>query len=376
MKVATSILFSSVVGLLALGMVMLFSASTGEAKLSYWKMQPVWCALGLGICWILAACGDYAWLKKLWWLCWLAGLAVLVLVLIPGIGKHLNGASRWIKFQGFTFQPSELAKIATIIALAWYGDRYARFMGQWRRGWLYPGLLIAPVMLLIFAEPDWGTAMLLAAVCAIMLFLAGTRIDLLMVTGTGAFSALAVLLSNDPVRRARWLAFLDLERYKESFGFQVFQSVTAIGSGGIEGKGLCDGRQKFGFVPELHTDFIYSLIGEELGLIGTLAVILAFLAILFTGLYIARRARDNFGMLLASGITFLISLQAAINIGVVTSSLPNKGLPLPFISYGGSNLVILLGCIGILLNIARHAEEPANIFCPSLEPSGELEPAR
>lgn len=374
MKIASSILFLAVVALVALGMVMLFSASTGEARSSFWKMQPVWCVIGLGACWMLAAVGDYGWLRKLWWLAWLAAIVLLALVLVPGIGKYVKGARRWIELGGFTFQPSEVAKVAVIIALAWYGERFARQMNQWRRGWLYPGLLIAPIMGLIFLEPDWGTAILLAAVAAILLFLAGTRIDLLVLTGTAAGAGLAVLLTHNPVRQARWLAFLDLEKHKEGTGFQVWQSVTAIGSGGWEGKGLCDGRQKFGFVPELHTDFIFSLIGEELGFIGAVLVVVAFAGILCAGLFIARRARDTFGMLLAAGLTFLITLQAAINIGVVTSSLPSKGISLPFISYGGSSLVIMLACVGLLLNVARHANASDNVFRTAMESSAELEP--
>lgn len=362
MKIASTVLFCSVIGLLALGMVMLFSASTGEAKLNYWLMQPLWCVLGLVACWALAATGDYAWLRKVWWVCLLGALVLLALVLVPGIGKQVYGARRWFALGGFRVQPSELAKIALIIVMAWYGERYARKMRSFWWGWMLPGLIMAPVLGLIFLEPDWGTAALLATVCSILLYLAGTRVWLLAGSGAGAVGGMAAALAHDPVRWARWVAFLDLERHREGTGFQTFQSVTAIGSGGWDGKGLCDGRQKFGFVPELHTDFIFSLIGEELGFIGSVLVVLAFVAILFSGLYIARRARDTFGMLLASGITFLICLQAAINIGVVTSSLPNKGLPLPFISYGGSNLVILLGCVGILLNIARHANQSETVL--------------
>lgn len=378
MRITTTVLFVCVVGLLALGMVMLFSASMGQTEGRFWIMQPVWCALGMVVCLGLAAAGDYTWIKKVRWL--LLALAALLLVVVlvppfPGIVRKINGACRWIEYRGMRFQPSELAKIALIVWLAWYGEYCQWSMKEFRRGLMIPGLVIGVVLGLIFLEPDWGTAILLAAVSGIILFLAGARWDFLAVGALAGGSGLAVMLWHDPVRRERWLAFLDLEKYKETIGFQTYQSVTAIGSGGWQGVGLGDSRQKMGFVPELHTDFIFSLIGEELGLIGTLLVLLAFLAILVSGLYIAWRARDTFGRLLAAGITILITLQAVINIGVVTSSLPNKGLPLPFISYGGSSLVLMLASIGILLNVARHAQEPNSVLDPSLDAHPALEGA-
>jgi cell division protein FtsW len=165
------------------------------------------------------------------------------------------------------------------------------------------------------------------------------------------------MILHDPVRRDRWLGFLDPEKYKDTVFYQTWQSMVAIGSGGVTGLGLGDGRQKLGFVPEHHTDFIFSIIGEELGMVAGLLVVLAFVAIVVAGIYIAWRSPDTFGLLLGAGITSLIAFQAAINIGVVTGSLPNKGLSLPFISYGGSNLVLMLGCVGLLLNVARHAGE-------------------
>ncbi|MBN2507785.1 MAG: cell division protein FtsW [Verrucomicrobia bacterium] len=377
MKIATLILLTCVAGLLATGFVMLFSASTGETKLNYWLMQPVWGALGIVGLWTLAWAGDYTWLKKVWWLVLAATLVLLILVLVPGIGKVANGARRWFAFGGLRVQPTELAKMGVIIVLAWYGERHARSMRSLLWGWLVPGSMLGAVVVLVFLEPDWGTAALIGAVGVILLYLAGARIVPLTLSVIGAASAMAVLLAHDPVRLKRWLAFLHLERYRDTFGFQTYQSVTAIGSGGWLGKGLCDGRQKFGFVPELHTDFIFSLIGEELGHVGAMAVLLAFLAILFSGLHIARHARDAFGRLLASGITFLIAMQAAINIGVVTSALPNKGLGLPFISYGGSNLVILLAGVGLLWNVARHGTQTDNVFRAGVValPNAELEPA-
>jgi cell division protein FtsW len=360
MKAATTILFFCVVALLALGMVMLFSASTGQPGAKYLIQQPVWCGLGLIICWV-AALGDYRWLKKksfIPWAVWGLALALLGLVLVRGIGITRNGATRWLGVGSWSVQPSEFAKIALIILLAWYGEQQQRKMPHLGWGLLLPALLIAPVLALIFREPDWGTMILLATVSGVMLFLAGTHPLVLSVTGLASVGMLIRMILHDPVRRDRWLGFLDPEKYKDTVFYQTWQSMVAIGSGGVTGLGLGDGRQKLGFVPEHHTDFIFSVIGEELGMVAGLLVVLAFLAIVVAGIYIAWRSPDTFGVLLAAGITSLIAFQAAINIAVVTGSLPNKGLPLPFISYGGSNLVLMLGCVGLLLNVARHAAEP------------------
>jgi cell division protein FtsW len=200
-----------------------------------------------------------------------------------------------------------------------------------------------------------------------MLFVAGTRLRYLVPPVIAGVAGLVVFILHNPMRLRRVLAFLYPEQNREEVGYQTYQAMVAIGSGGLTGVGLGDGRQKLGFIPEHHTDFIFSVIGEELGLAATLLVVIAFLAMLACGIYIALKARDNFGMLLASGVSVLMGLQAAINIGVVTGSLPNKGLSLPFISYGGSNLVVMLACIGLLINVARHAGDepiPRGVFDP------------
>jgi cell division protein FtsW len=208
---------------------------------------------------------------------------------------------------------------------------------------------------LVFVEPDRGTTILLAAVSGAMLLIAGVRWKYIIPPVLLGAAGLAVSLLHDPMRLRRIFSWWDMEQHREGVGYQAYQAMIALGSGGWMGLGLGNGRQKLGFVPEDHTDFIFSIVGEELGLIATLLVVLAFVVIAICGIYIALRARDPFGSLLAAGITFLISLQAAINIGVVTSALPNKGLPLPFISYGGSNLLAMLTCVGLLFSIARHA---------------------
>jgi len=354
MKAATSLLLFSVLGLLALGIVMLVSASTGQQQARYLIMQPIWAGIGLGAL-LIAASGDYRWLKKFWWAPLLLSVALLALVWVPHVGVTKNGASRWISFGKVGMQPSEFAKIALIIAIAWYGERYQRHMSTFTRGVLIPSLAIGAVLFLIFKEPDVGTTLLLAAVSAVMLLVAGLRWRYVLPSLVAGLIAIGVFIANDPMRSGRFYAWLHPEETRLDKGMQTYQSVAALGSGGLKGVGLGEGRQKLGFVPEHHTDFIFSVIGEELGLAATLSVVFAFMVILICGVYIAWNAADTFGMLIATGITFLIAMQVVINLGVVTGALPNKGLALPFISYGGSNLVIMLGCVGLLINIGRHA---------------------
>jgi cell division protein FtsW len=352
MRAATSLLLFSVLGLLVLGIVMLVSASTGQPEARYLIMQPLWAGVGLIACG-LAACGDYRWLKKIWWLLLLLSVVLLALVWAPHIGIAKKGAARWIGYAGFRLQPSEVAKIALIIALAWYAERYQRFMGTLVRGLIVPGIGIAVVFGLIFKEPDVGTTLLLASVSAAMLLIAGVRWYYVVPPVLIGLAGVVVFIAHDPVRSERIYAWLHPEETKLDKGMQAYQSMAALGFGGVQGVGLGEGRQKLGFVPEHHTDFILSVIGEELGLVATLSVLTAFLVILICGVYIAWNATDTFGMLLASGITLLIALQVIINVGVVTGALPNKGLALPFISYGGSNLVVMMGSVGLLLNIGR-----------------------
>jgi len=228
-------------------------------------------------------------------------------------------------------------------------------MPNLKTGIVIPGLVIGVAAGLIFKEPDVGNALLLASVSGIVLLIAGIRLSYFLPPVLVATAGVALFIAHNPMRSERIYSWLHVEETKQAKGMQAYQAMVALGSGGVTGKGLGDGRQKLGFVPEHHTDFIFSIIGEELGLVATLLVVAAFVAFVISGLYISVNAADTFGLLLGSGITFLIGLQAFINIGVVTSALPNKGLPLPFISYGGSNLLVMLSCVGILLSIARHA---------------------
>ncbi len=354
MKVAVPLLVFCVAGLLALGMTTLYSSTMGQPGVRYMTSQLMWCGLGLVLC-AGTASMDYRWLKKLAWPLFGISVLLLCLVLVPHVGLKINHARRWLGYGSFRLQPSELAKLSVIILLAWYGEFYQRQMRSWKRGVLIPACLISVVLALIFVEPDRGSTILLASVAGVMLLIAGVRWGYILPPIFLALVGLAISITFDPMRRTRVLAWLYPEQSKDGVGYQAYQAMLALGAGGWTGLGLGNGRQKLGFVPENHTDFILSIIGEELGLVATLLVVVAFVVIVLCGIFIARNSRDTFGMLLGSGISFLIGFQAFINIGVVTSTLPNKGLPLPFVSYGGSNLLIMFACIGLLLSIARHA---------------------
>ncbi len=355
MKAAVTILVFCVAALLALGLVILYSASMDKVGTRFLLMQLVWGALGVVAC-VTVANLDYRLLNRFAVPLLIFTIILLGLVLIPSplISVSANGARRWLNLRVSNFQPSELAKLTLIVGLAWYIDSNGRFMHTFRRGLVIPGIMIAVVLGLIFVEPDRGTTILLGAVGGVMLLIAGVRLRYVIPVGLSVIPLLAYSIWHDPVRSKRVMAWLAQDEGKSAAGFQAYQAMLALGSGGWAGLGLGNGRQKLGFVPERHTDFILSIIGEELGLIATLSVVLCFTLIFICGLVIATRARDTFGMMLATGISFLIGFQAFINIGVVTSALPNKGLALPFISYGGSSLLMMLVCIGVLLSIARQ----------------------
>ena len=375
MKFASTTLVFVVSALLALGLVMLYSATMFHRGGTFWGSQLLWCCIGLFVCAVTAK-SDYQLLKKASLPLMILALIMLVAVLIPGVGVEVNGARRWVQLPGTRFQPSEFAKIALIIALAHYCERKGRKMDTFNYGMLVPGLGMGLFLGLIFLEPDWGSTALLAVVCGLMLFLAGTKIRYMAVPVIGLMAAGGYLLSQNTVRLNRIMSWLDPEGTKQGVGYQAWQSLIALGSGGPTGLGLGNGRQKLGFVPEHQTDFIFSVIGEELGLIATMGVVVAFVLFVICGAFIALRSSDFFGFLLASGLTLLIGLQAFINIGVVTSTLPNKGLPLPFISRGGTNLVVMLFCVGVLLSIARFSrgDEPAKSV--RMGSSGGLSPFR
>lgn len=377
MKVAVTTLAICVAALLSLGLVMLYSSGLyhkfGSDTSSRWMMkQLLWCAAGLVACVTVTAL-DYRLLKR--WVWPLLGVTVILLVVVLKIGRDVKGAARWFTFHNISFQPSELAKIALILALAWYCERYQRQMHTWKRGILIPGLFIGLTAGLIFKAPDVGSALLITLVSGLMLLVAGVRLKYFLPPVIAVVVAVGVFLYIDKMRSERIYSWLHLEETKLEKGHQVYQSLIALGSGNWIGLGLGNGRQKLGWVPEHQTDFILAVIGEELGLVATLGVVLGFVLIVMCGIYIAVHARDTFGTMLAVGITFLIGCQAFINIGVVTNTLPNKGIALPFISYGGSSLLAMLGCIGLLFSVARQGRapeiKPTNPFASDELPAGQ-----
>ena len=369
MKFATTLFVFCIAALLMLGMVMLYSSSMTQVGPRYLVMQLIWCVFGLGACATMAVL-DYRHLKRCAWVLFGAALLMLALVLVPHVGTKVNGARRWIALGPARFQPSEFAKLALVIALAAYIERNQRQMPAIKRGLLIPGAIIVAIVGLVFVEPDRGTSILLSAVGGMMLVVAGVKLRVIVPPAIVAVLGLAYSLWHDPMRMKRIFSWLYLEENKEGVGYQAYQAMLALGSGGWSGLGLGNGRQKLGFLPEHHTDFIFSIIGEELGLFATVGVVLLFVMLVACGLYIAWHSRDAFGFYLGCGVTFLIGLQAFINIGVVTSALPNKGLPLPFISYGGSSLLMMLTAVGLLLSVARRGVAAT---AKSKNPFGEKE---
>ena len=358
-------LFLAVLTMLVIGVVMLFSTSAfardahGDVYF-FIKRQALWLGIGLTVL-IGAALVDYHFWYHTWWVWLILALGTLALCFVPHFGMRINGSRRWVGAGPITFQPSEIAKVAAVFFLAWW---FARFENRSRNlifGFLVPLAATALLISLIITEVDLGTSALIGTTTLVMMFVAGANPILLggfFATALGGFIFTATCM---PERMTRLLAFLHPENYKQDAGLQQMQALIAWGSGGMEGLGLGHGRQKMLYLPYAHTDFIFPMIGEELGLRVSLLVVFLFIVIIVCGMTIALHAKDRFGMLLGCGIVSLLALQAAVNIGVTTSLLPNKGLPLPFISYGGSNLAASLFGIGILLSIYRQAKlEPGN----------------
>ncbi|MFL6594162.1 MAG: putative lipid II flippase FtsW, partial [Chthoniobacterales bacterium] len=355
----------AVLAMLVIGIVMLFSTSAfardsrGDVYF-FVKRQSVWLGIGLVGC-TIAALTDYHFWARTWWIWFSIAAVTLALCFVPHIGMRINGSRRWIGAGGFTAQPSELAKLAAVFFLAWWFARNEKASGRFLQGFIIPLGIVSILLALIVKEVDLGTTSLIGATAFVMMFVAGTNPIILGVLSLGGIAGILGAAIMIPERMARLTAFMHPEQFKEDAGLQQMQALIAWGSGGIEGLGLGNGRQKMLYLPYAHTDFIFPMIGEELGLRMSLLVVFLFVVIVICGMMIALHAKDRFGLLLGTGIVSLLALQAAVNIGVTTSLLPNKGLPLPFISYGGSNLAACLLGIGILLNIYRQANlEPAN----------------
>ena len=351
------LLVIAVAALTTVGVVML--ASTGAYAQDnkgdptyYLTHQLTWLVIGV-ILSVAAALIDYRWMEKRWWLFYAGAAVLLACCFVPELGRRINGSRRWIGVKGQTLQPSEFAKLAVLITIAWWYSRKEIEPREFLRGFAYPLALVLFIVALIAPEIDLGTSTLILCTMLVVMFVAGTRIPYLGMLAVAGVSALALAIRLLPDRTGRLLAFLNPDKYPTE-AYQQVHGLTAIGAGGIMGLGLGNGREKFSYLPFAHTDFILPEVGEELGLVCTLTVVLCFLIVLVSGTVIAMRASDRFGRLLGVGIVILIVLQAAMNIGVTTMLLPNKGLPLPFINYGGSSLAFCLGSIGILVSIYRR----------------------
>jgi len=357
---AKTLLIGAAMTLVAIGIVMIYSASAiyAHEKMKdsayFLKRHLVYLVLGALLARLLARM-DLAVVRRRAKPLLGVAIVLLVLVLIPGIGAAAGGARRWFKFLGFSFQPSEFLKIAIIFYMADFLERKQATLHDLK-------YTVAPALAtlgfcagLVFLQPDLGTAVTVSFVCFVMFFVAGFRIAHLSAIVFSAVPLLAFAMLAKPYRRKRLLAFFNPWEDPKGAGFQIVQSFLALGSGGLIGVGLGRSQQKLFYLPESHTDFIFSIIGEELGFLGTSSVVVLFIVFLFAGMVIVFRAKDRFSQLVGLGLVTLIGLQAAINIGVSTGALPTKGLSLPFISYGGSALLANLAAVGLLLNLADEA---------------------
>jgi len=356
-------LFTIAFILICIGIVMIYSASSIYAweryKDSFFFLKRHLSFLVIGaILTLLVMSIDYKRLRRLAKPLLAVSILLLVLVLIPHIGREVSGARRWFRLKSISFQPSELANIAVIIYVADFISRKCDYIKTFWQGFLPPMFILGMTGLLILAQPDLGTVLALGIVVFIMLFVAGVRVSYLLSVILVSLPLLYLLIFSVPYRRQRIMTFLNPWADPKGSGFQVIQSQIALGSGGIFGVGLGHSRQKLFYLPAAHTDFIFSIIGEELGLLGTVGVIILLIIFIQQGLKIIKNAADKFGYFLSLGLILMISLKAIINIGVSCGILPTKGLPLPFISYGGSSFIFDMISVGILMNIARTGEYP------------------
>ncbi len=346
----------SIVIMLVLGIVMLFStgafAMDAHGNPYYFiQRQALWLGMGSVAC-LIAACTDYHLWQKYWKLLFVVAALLLVSCFFF---PEINGARRWIRLAGFSFQPSEVAKVASMAFLAaWFAQRPGEAARRFVDGFLMPLAIVGILMALIAVEVDLGTTALIGATALATMFVAGTRLLNLLLLACGGLSGLAFIAVNMPQRLDRLIGFMNLQQHESTSGYQQIQGLIALASGGIWGLGLGNGRQKMQYLPFAHTDFIFPVIGEELGLLFTLLIVFCYTAMLVCGIAIAMNARDRFGSLFSFALVTMIGIQAALNIGVTTALLPNKGIALPFISYGGSSLLFSMLATGILINIYRQ----------------------
>lgn len=356
------VIFFVSLGLVAFGVVMVFSASHilaldryGDA-FYFVKRHVLWAVLGFA-CMLAVSRTDPAQLRKFAFPVMIASVLALLLVFAPGIGKEAGGARRWLMLGPFSFQPAEAAKLGLVIFLAHFLALKGERLNHWLFGFLPPVGFAGIVLVLMLVQPDLGTATLTAAVVGVLLYLAGARPSHLRICALTTGFVLVGMVVFAPWRMKRILAFWDPFAAAKGAGYQLIQSLLAIARGGLAGLGLGEGKQKLFYLPEPHTDFIYAVVGEELGLIGALCVAAAFVVLLWRGFQIAARCEDNFSALLAAGVTFLVVAQGFLNMAVAAGLLPTTGIPLPLISLGGSSLVFTLISLGLLISIesSNHA---------------------
>jgi len=354
-------LLVAILVLLVGSVVMVYSSSSVVALTTYddpaffMKRQIMWAVAGLALM-AIAMRTDHRVLqdKRVVLVLLIASLALLAATLVPGVGRMVNGSRRWLRFGMFSFQPSEFAKFVVVVYLSYYIAKKGAELRNFMNG-IFPVYVVIGVFLVAAGrQPDFGAAMTVAGVAGIMLFAGGANILHLGGTVVAALPLVYFAVAHSAYRSRRIFSFLDPWADPQGSGHQIIQSFLAFGSGGLFGRGLGEGRQKLLFLPERHSDFIYAVIGEELGLAGALAVIVLFLIILWRGVRIALASGDMFSRMLAFGITVLICFQGLINMAVVTGLLPTKGIALPLVSYGGSSLVITLLALGVLLNISKE----------------------
>jgi cell division protein FtsW len=360
-------LVAAVLGLVTIGTVEVFSSSAVYAvdhygdSFYFLKRQLIWLGLGLGAFW-WGANTDYRWLRR--WTYPLLFGAIFLLVAVLFVGGTINGARRWFVIGPLSFQPVEVAKLALITYLAYSLSKKAEKVKTFTVGFVPHLVVCGFMMVLLLKQPDLGSSIILGATTLTLLFVAGTKISYIGLAVLGAAPVAYHVIVGTPWRLQRFMAFFNPEAYSQGVAYQIVQSRIAIGSGGLTGLGLGESRQQLGYMPEGHSDFIMSAVGEELGFVGFICVLVLFGVIIARGARAALGARDTFGTYLAFGITVTFALQALINTGVVLGALPAKGLTLPLVSYGGSSLVVALYLMGILLNVARRA--------PRKPPSREL----
>lgn len=390
-------LFGATVILAALGLVMVYSASAvyGLERFgsdTYFALrQLVYLSAGL-VALFFVQRTDYAWLRKAARPLLLVALVLLVAVLLPGLGVRVGGAQRWFRMGPLSLQPSEFAKVALVLYLATLlADKERRVTSLWN-GFAAPLLVVGLVTGLTLLQPDLGTALLLGISALLMLFVAGTRLTYIVLAGmvTAPLAWFAVV--GTPWRMKRLMAFLDPEGHRDGAGYQVWEALLTLGSGGISGVGLGEGQQKLFYLPEAHTDFILPIVGQELGFVGVSVVLVLFAVIVWRGSRVAVAAEDRFGTYLAIGFTGMMALQACLNMAVVVGVVPTKGITLPFVSYGGSSLVTSFLMVGVVLGVARGhraaseaaAHRPAwglrrltgGHVAPALEVTGPVAPVR